>query len=226
MTIEEEKKRIDEFFEKYGKSYDFDTLKIIKSIIDEDIERIDYRDVIRQVYSYLGILPQERDLYSQFTKYISDNYGLNKNIIEVGGGLFPTLAHHISKSQVKLNGGSITVYDKMLITEDMQGIKLYKQEFTLNTDISKYDLIMGMMPCDAPELIIKSAGKYDKEFVIAMCGCVHLNYPDYCYNDFLRYIESLANDEVGRNQNISIEYFPEEYHNPYPIISSKRKSLK
>lgn len=83
-----------------------------------------------------------------------------------------------------------------------------------------------MMPCNATELIIKSAGKYDKEFVIAMCGCIHLNYPDYCYNDFLRYIENLANDEVGRNQNISIEYFPEEFNNPYPIISSKRKSLK
>lgn len=82
------------------------------------------------------------------------------------------------------------------------------------------------MPCDATELIIKSAGIYDKEFVIAMCGCTPLNYTDYSYDDFFKYIESLAKDSVGRNQNVFIEYFPEEFCNPYPIIMSKRKSLK
>lgn len=47
MTLDDEKKRFDGIFRKYGKNYDFDTLKFIKSIIDADTERIDYIDVVR-----------------------------------------------------------------------------------------------------------------------------------------------------------------------------------
>lgn len=77
LTIDEEKKRINGFFKKYGKCYDYDTFKFISSRIDEDIERIDCIDVVRQIYSYLRIIPEELDLYLRFIKFIADNYGLN-----------------------------------------------------------------------------------------------------------------------------------------------------
>lgn len=226
MSFEIENKKINEFINKYGNNYENNALDFILSAIKYDTERVEYTDIVRQIYSYLGILPKERDLYYQFVQYINEFYGLDKNIIEVGGGHFPTLAHHISEKQQKLKNGSITVYDTRLITENLDNIKLYKQKFTLNTDISNYDLIIGMMPCDATELIIRSAGIYNKEFVIAMCGCVHLNYPDYSYYDFFKYIEAVAYDAVGREQDITIDYFSEECNNQYPIIRSKRKVLK
>lgn len=226
MPLELEKQKIKEFIDRYGKLYPKETLEFILNTIDDDIERVSYYDVVRQIYSVLGIIPNNRDLYVQFVDYIHRTYGLERNILEIGGGLYPALAYHINQKQMHLEGGSITVYDNRLITEELDNIKLYKQEFTLKNDISNYDLIIGMMPCDATELIIRSAGANNKEFAVAMCGCVHLNYPDYCYNDYIEYIQSLARDCVDNAHYAAINYFPEECNNPYPIISSKRKILK
>ncbi len=95
-------------------------------------------------------------------------------VLEIGGGCFPAFSKYFDEFQREHNmGGTITTYDSRLITNKLGNIKLHKENLYEDMSVQSYDLIVGIMPCDAKELIVKKATLEHKEFFIAMCGCTH-----------------------------------------------------
>jgi hypothetical protein len=75
----------------------------------------------------------------------------------------------IAMEQEKIGRGSITVYDPRLITKSIEfpSINGFKMKFTPDDDVSDYDLIIGVYPAQASELIVNLSCEYKKDFYVA-----------------------------------------------------------
>ena len=70
----------------------------------------------------------------------------------------PTLSNLIARSQLNIGSGTITVYDPRLVISEPKysNMKLYKEEFKKDIDISSFDLVISIMPCSATEIVLDS----------------------------------------------------------------------
>ena len=214
IDCKELKKRIDKFVSIYGDDYD-------RSMTEEEKEYLEmtlssyiltyYKDayynfsngetVFSQIFSAIDALPEDKNPYFQMANKIEEEYGLDKDIVEVGGGRFPALALEIQKRQAKLHKGSITVYDPSLAVLQLEGIHLVKQPFSHATPLLKTDLVVGQKPCYATESIIRVANKNSVPFYIEMCSCDHTPrteiYPMIPFkNKWEWYIEKITKDTL------------------------------
>ena len=90
------------------------------------------------------------------------------------------------------------------------------------------DLIAGLFPCEATEPIIEEACKYDKDFYVAMCGCVHFRNANIPYSEsnsrlYQSYVIDLADRLVSNNKELVVDMLDDKYLVPYPIIYTKKK---
>lgn len=225
-------KKYDEFMGKYGKFYDDD----LKSLFDREfIDSIGERLVpseFTQLYDKFGAIKDSDNIYLSHLSKLKSAFNLECNILEVGGGYCPTFAAKIASEQIKLGCGKITVYDPNIIVGSIDKYKnmtLCKNEFTGNTDISKYDLVIGLMPCISTKNIIEALSKTPKDFYIAFCGCDHFAY-EYgfyqygffrpSYNDDIRALEQIVKENnLGE---LEIDYLDDKYEIEYPIAYTKK----
>ena len=171
-------------------------------------------DILRQIYDELGLLDDKDNLYLGFIDIIKDKFNIDSNIVEVGGGVIPSLGKNITLNQ---KSGTVTVYDPRLIVK--------KEYFNDNTDISKCDLVIGLMPCQATEVLIRQAGKYNKDFLIGLCEGGHNAFDDYFDDDIWKEnIFYLARKAIEENDmGVLMETDLLDYNDPYPVIYNKRK---
>ena len=184
-------------------------------------------DIFRQILEEIGYYEDciEESGYQAFIDLLDNEFGLEKNIIEVGGGVVPTLGHKISLRQ---NKGSITIYDPRLSNyfNESEKFVLKREKFYRNTDVSEADVIIGFMPCEATQAIIENAVDKNKDFMIALCeGGPHGDEFDYFEdeNEWLKamlYIaeRGLEDNDMGDLKILSFK----KYNSPYPIIYNKR----
>lgn len=145
-------------------------------------------NVCLQLYDELGILPDDINLYKEFANLVNKQFDIkDKNIIEVGGGNIPRLGKRIELMQDK---GTITVYDPNLyipdeykdldvLEKEKKKLKLVNRRFTPMVNARHTDVIVGLLPCGAGSTIIKSAVRYQKDFMIALCdSCSYFEYFD------------------------------------------------
>ena len=182
-------------------------------------------DIITQIYSALGYIPNENDRYYGFVMMLKDMYGLDNKIVEVGAGYYPAVAKHIDSMQTS---GTITTYDPIILMNELGRIIIRKEEFTKKTAIDDADLVIGFSPCEASELLINKANENNKEFSIAVCGCTHFdtNYTRHYsprVNDWINYLYESAKEGKKDNESIEISYLDDKYEYPYPIISKIKK---
>ena len=170
----------------------------------------------------------EENIYLGFSKMIGERYGWDTKILEVGGGYYPIFSKYIDDAQTKNGLGKITVFDPVLVTNKLGTVNLQKKEFSHDIDVSDFDLLVGICPCEATTEIIKSAVVNKKEFFIAMCGCTHFPMydmpwfynPSYLYPMWVEEVVALAKEQ----EDDGFEVIQETVDNfPYPIISSKIK---
>ena len=188
-------------------------------------------DVLMQIYETVGCGVKEGSFYNAHLNKIQELYGLDKNILEVAGGRMPAFANKVATIQKKTKKGTITVYDPCLIITkpNFKNLKLHKEDFMPDTDIKSYDLIMGLLPCEATEAIITTSCKAQKDFYVAMCGCVHFDFYDpfayYTPHIYQQYVIQLAKDMLKEYDNgeLVVEYLPEEYQIDYPILYNRKK---
>lgn len=102
-----------------------------------------------------------------FARFIKSMYPDVKTILDVGTG-----GGYLSKL-LKDMGYIVTAMDKFNEEDikylDENNIKYLNTYFDLNTDISKFDLVIGLHCCEACELVIRNCVKNDKEFAIVLC---------------------------------------------------------
>lgn len=184
-----------------------------------------------QIYSMAGFYTskQEDFFYKHFSK-LKLNFDIGCNILEIGGGPLAVFSNCIALEQLKIGKGTVTVYDPRLITQSLKhpNITPYKENFTSDIDVSKFDLIVGIYPCKGTELLIETACKNRKDFYTALCGCWHFPTNSYyLYSDegptYQEYVCQDARVLVKKyNTGILIEDKLNDGIHRYPILYNKR----
>jgi len=213
-----------EFLELYSDQYDKDALEFIKDNFFTYIHKKASPDILMQIYHELGIKNESTLFYKLHLKKLQDKFSLDRNILEIGSGYIPAFAEEISSYQQHINKGTITIYEPLLIKMN-DNINSHKEKFTIDTDISKYDLLVGILPCDATETIIEAACKNNKDFYIAMCGCVHRETgSELVYNpiSYQHYIIDKTEYYLEKYNNGTLEIDRINHDIDYPILSNKK----
>ena len=223
------KKHMDLYASKYGEG-------IREELNDYFIDSIGNTQIyseFSQIYDDIGAIAPCTNHYIAYLDMLMKQFNINCNILEVGGGCIPTFARYVSAEQMKTGVGTITVYDSRLISRKKYGCKtmhLHKQDITSKTNISAYDLVVGIMPCLGTDDTLELIKKYKKDFFLALCGCDHdafkFGYYPYgyyraSYNDYIPYAEKIC-CENGLGE-LCVDYLPDRFEIPYPVIYNKRK---
>ena len=218
--------KIDSFFKEYPDLFTEFEKKHIKCYAEALGKFKLVPDTIREVYDELGIIPDDSNIYIGFMNLLSELHDVkNKRILEIGGGVLPRLGKRISAT---LDTGKIVVYDPRLSPYEMSTdkMKLVKERFGVNTSVGDTNLMVGLMPCEAADIIIESALQNNVDFVLALCeGGVHGDETDF-YDSVEEWQDSLisyAEREVeyrgmGKLRKKSLA----DYGSPYPVIYNDR----
>lgn len=184
-------------------------------------------DLAREVYDKLNILEDEQNIYLGFIDILEKEFNYKeRNIVEVGGGIFPSLANRIAREQTI---GKIKVYDPRLskYENNKEKLTLVREKFYSDTPLGNANLLIGFMPCEATYNIIDSATRNNVDFMIALCeGGPHGDIYDYFENDreWLDTMIYMAERGVeDYNMGTLEKTYLKKYHNPYPVIYNKRK---
>lgn len=223
-------RKIEAYLDQYMNCYDIYEQRYLEGLDLKYIRRYKHNipDTFRQILEEIGYYEDcpEKSGYNAFIELLDEEFGIERNIIEVGGGEIPTLGHKISLRQ---NSGSITIYDPRLTDyyEENDRFVLKKEKFYRNTDVSNTDLLIGFMPCEATQSIIESATDNNIDFMIALCeGGPHGDEFDYFEDEeeWLHAMLYLAERGIEDNDMGELKVLSfEKYNTPYPLIYNKRK---
>lgn len=160
------------------------------------------------VYDASGILPPGTNRYDQFVDLLSETMNIECNILEVGGGTIPCVAERIAKMQI--HGGTIAVYDEKLLFNSSQisNLKLYTKNFNCMTNIKSINMLVGVLPCQAMDLMVNRALKENKELFIQMCNCVHpvINFPGIDYSSYGTFSDEFQEELIDHYIKLAREY--------------------
>lgn len=226
LTKQEDNKVID-YLKLYGKMYDKRVLEYIINNYPEAINNKNRSCELNQIYTSLGILPRNLNIYMYYLKQIMKSHNINSNILEVGGGCYPILAKYISIKQQRCKEGNITVYDPNLVISKMEHVTLKKEKFTSKTNISNYELLIGVMPSEATIDLVKQATKYHKELFLVLNEFTYfangyLGYDIPNLKEWEEYIRELIHEDT-ESFAIKESRIPNEYGKSYLIFDKKKK---
>lgn len=217
------RKNFEEYIKLYGHLYSEETMEyIIDSFLDESFDMDMYADILHQVYSLTGAYDNIENFYDCCIEDMKEIYDIeNGHLLDVGCGIMPAFAKRVSDRQVN---GSVTGMDPSVIVTELGKVKVFKENFTMQTDVSKYDLVYGILPCDATLTMIKRANECDKDLYIQLCGCTHFEFS----NPFMvqplgmwyDYVQSVMESTIPANRKYEM-YLPS--YMEYPVLRTKKK---
>lgn len=169
------KSRFQRFADKYSSKYSDSAWEYIEENFFKELHSNCAPDILMQVYSELEINPSPAMFYHKHLRLLKKLFPIDGNIVEVGSGRIPAFANLLAREQIHIGKGTITLYEPLLVELNPKypNMTLHKEYFNTDTDISNADLVVGIMPCEATESILESAISNQKDFYVAMCGCVH-----------------------------------------------------
>lgn len=219
MKLHEKAKIIVDYINLYPDLFTPDEKLLIIDYLGCECYYFGIPDVVKQLYAKLGLIPDEHNIYKGFSNLVDGQFSVkDRSIIEVGSGLFPTLAAQISSMQ---DNGKIVVYDPKvsIYEEDTPKLKLVRSKFLRNTNIDDADLIIGLMPCEAADIIVDVALKKRIDFMVALCEGGSHQYDDDWPDTLLERAEKgIVKNDMGK---LKIKYM-KEYGDPYPVIYNER----
>lgn len=181
-------------------------------------------DVMSQIYEETGVYEAiGKNLYQSFLEYMQTYYDIDRNLLDVGCGFFPSFSKKVASSQ---KSGSVKAIDYDVITTDIPGITVEKVRFDTKYDISNIDMIYGLEPCEATTDMIKVANAKDIDLCICMCGCTHIKtdmgYEMNPYRIWLDYVIQVMKSTLPKTRKFEMEYT--DFHR-YPIFRTYKKTL-
>ena len=221
------KLRYEKFLLKYESLYNERMINYIKEHFWDSMDEV-VPDVLMQLYSEFGIL--KNNFYLEHLNKLKQRFDITGNILDVGSGVIPAFGNLVAKEQLRIGSGTITLYDPklILVKPKYPNMKLVKKEFTLDTDVSNFDLITGILPCGATEDIIESACKNNKNFYLAMCGCTHFKafplFTPLTAETYQDHVIGLTNNLLKKYNNgeLVIEKLDDSHELNYPILYNKK----
>lgn len=227
ITEEELKKKITEYLVLHENDYTEEEIKQILSWYSSGMITDFSPELVRQLYAELDLMEPEHNLYLGFLNLIEQVHGINKRILEVGGGRIPSLGKYIAMRQ---QTGTITVYDPRLIIPSRipyPNLILRKQRFDCSVSLENTDLIIGYMPEEATSDMIQRACETKTDFVIALSDMLSEKdeyeldeiWTDWQCNIIYDAAASVEKAGLGTLKTATLD----KYDNPYPIIYNHRK---
>ena len=222
-------------FKKFAQKYRQEYSESAWEFIEENFWMYVYSnvcpDLLMQIYTELGIESPNGNFYKEHLKRVQERFDITGNILDIGSGKIPAFANLLAYEQLRIGKGTITLYEPLLIETKpkYRNMTLYKEEFTSETHIKEFDLITGIMPCEATELVIEQACRNKKDFYVAMCGCTHFDYIPWgmytapeMYQDYvISKTQSLLKEYD--NGELVIEQLDDNYAIDYPILYNRKK---
>ncbi len=231
ITTDEVKRKYKIFMSRYGDKFSDQLKKEMDIHFVKRAGKFDNPTDFYQLYDYFGIIPDDVNMYIYHLNAIKERFNLNSNILEIAGGSYPSFARRVAREQLKTGIGTITVYDPKLVTNHSykySNLKLYPEKFDSSVDVSNFDLLVGIMPCNATDEMIDAIYKYNKDFYISFCGCSSYNFFNFflgmplpSYYNQIEYLKSVC--EEKKLGELMVEYLPDKYNIEYPVVYNKRK---
>lgn len=214
-----------DFIDKYQEHYTRWELEFLRKNIYSGLNKPCVPDILRQISVEVGALDDENNMYKKFITLLEENYDIDTDILEIGGGVIPSLSKLISLKQQR---GTITVYDPRVILNipHQSNLTLKKEKFESDSSIDNAKIIIGFMPCDATNLIVDIACRNNLDFMVALCeGGSRKGYEWIEEDDeWVEHVKYNAHRGMeGKNMGTLATASLQEYGNPYPIIYNKRK---
>ncbi len=159
---------------------------------------------------------------------IRREFNLKRDVVEIGSGIFPLLGHSLREYQLKIGGGTVTVYDSKVWKGYPTKAKLINGYFNDKVKLEKNSLLVGLFPCESTEMIVERALKENLDFCIALCGCNHSNNPSLTTREYHEMLIEQLKEQISLEKFLKIRYFPKacfgNRHNGFPILLVKNKS--
>lgn len=128
------------------------------------------KDVVYdEIIDFFDIMEGKTTRWQSFAKYIEITFPKKKfpNILEIGCGPVGDLTTILNEKGYQSTGIDPRV-------DSVKNLKLIKEEFHyLYTDVSTYNLLVGLEPCNATEHIVRSSIQNNIPCVISLCGTTH-----------------------------------------------------
>ena len=214
----EKEKLLNNYLNIHGSSYTPSEIKLLR----KEFGQINH-DYMMQIYCALNLLDEEENPYLAFADLIEKEYGLDINLLEVCGGVYPVLSYEIEKRQLQIGKGTITVYDKLLSKNlEAKNITLERKTFSAHNNIDMFDLIIAKEPCSGTFDVINSA-KNKKDLILSPCECYsllpgYIDYSDYPVEQWFEFVHYLLKEEKS---NIYTHYLKPEVNYSNPIYCKK-----
>lgn len=216
-----------DYLRENGDAFSDSEKAVILSNLTNDGSFYGIPSVCLQIYDELGVLPDKINCYKAFAELVDEQFNIkDKNVVEIGGGNIPRLGKRIASMQ---DTGTITVFDPNLYKKEgveYPRLTLINRRFTVMNNVSKADVLIGLLPCGASSTIIKSAIKYNKDFMIALCdSCSFYEYFDSYEedidwpNNFIEETKQIV--EKSGLGKVLVKHVKEVGEN-YPIIYNDR----
>lgn len=182
---------------------------------------------LAQIYEVAGLTKPDCSVYKKMYELIKREFNLKRNVVEVGSGVFPLLGHSLSEYQLKLGGGTVTVYDSRVWKKYPTRAKLVNGYFNGKVQLPKNSLLVSLFPCESTELIIERALKENLEFCIALCGCNHSSNPSLSTREYHEMLIDKLATEIPSEKLLKVKFFPKScfgnQHTGFPILLVKDK---
>lgn len=143
-----------------------------KKYILEHFESNNQSSLFQQLYASLGILSYDENDYLQVFERLVKIHILARDILVIGDGYYPVFSEYIDLYQQKIKSGTITLYEPNILISKLGNISIQKEKFCLNTDISKFDLIVAKEPCTVFNDVVVAAIRQRKDFFVTFCDCI------------------------------------------------------
>lgn len=180
---------------------------------------------LSQILSRFNVYKEGYDEYIEMANLLEKYSLLNGNCCEIGAGIYPRLAELVAP-KIRLNGGSLTVYDPKTIFTELKNMKVVKEVFTRKNNIDEFDTIYGLYPCEASKIMIKKAFKEDKNLMIAFCDCIHYKNR-FNFWDKRNWIDKICDKYVKKyGSDVELINWPSHMEYKLPIMIRKSNKLK
>ena len=121
----------------------------------------------------------------------------------------------------KINKFDIHAIDNKILIDNYYNIPTYKIDLNKNICLSKYDIIIGLRPCNPTEHILDLCLKHNKNFMIYLCPCIHNNSNHKQISNYEEWIIYLRK-KLNNYKNYQITFYTsDKLPDKCPIIIGK-----